>query len=410
MSDGIAPANPAVNHTQSVERIGSDATGTETAAESFTRFLEETEQPDPQSRPARRANAEKRERKADGDGAETADGGQGRERQPKRERSERRQEDPEGDSPDETDPLHDPILDGDAPEDAGDNPDDPDAEPEGDEPEGDDDPEGDDEGDDDPEFEVTVNGEKAKVKQSELLASYSREADYRQKTEAHARDVEQVHQFAGDLGERRKQVDTMVQMADDLIASLLPTDAEWAALKAADPKAFIAAQEQWQGFIGKANQLKAARDQTMTEQDQERGQLYGDYVKSENKKLFDAVPALRNPKVQKQFSDKIFAYGKRMGYTPDELAKGLVNHRDVQTAYFAARYLEILDSRKANAKKAAGKGPRQSEGNSAPRTPQSQKGRDNSRRMTRQRDADRELARTGSLQSAGAAFRAMMME
>jgi hypothetical protein len=406
MSDGIAPANPTVNHTQSVDRLGSDATGTETAAQDFTDFLREEEKKDPQSRPARRERAAKRTQEADGDGDGSADEGQGRERQPKRERSERRQEgEPEGDEP-EDDPLHDPVLDGDEPEDEGDKSDDPDADDdaEGDEPEDDDDAE------DDPEFEVTVNGEKQSVKQSELLASYSREADYRQKTEVLARDVEQVHEFAEALTTRRTEVDGLVQMAEDLIKSILPGDEDWAALRKKDPNEFIAAQEMWQGFINKATQLRQQRDAQNGAQTEENSVKYNNYVKEQNRLLFDKVPALKNPKVQKQFADKVFAYGKRMGYSPEELKSGLVNHRDVQTAYYAARYLEILDSRKANAKKAAKKGPRVSESNSAPRTPQSQRGRDNSRRMNRQRDADRELARTGSVQSASAAFANMFRE
>jgi hypothetical protein len=409
MSDGIAPANPTVNHTQSVDRIGSDATGTETAAESFTQFLENEGKPDPQSRPARRANAEKRARKADDDGAGEADEGQGRERQPKGERSERRQEsEPEGDAP-EVDPLHDPVLDGDAPEEDGDNPDDTDADEDADEV--DPDAEGDDdEGDEDPEFEVTVNGEKKSVKQSELLASYSREADYRQKTEVLARDVEQVHEFATALTARRTEADNLVQMAEDLLQAILPKDEDWQVLRQKDPNAFIAAQEQWQGFINQATKLRQAREAQNGQQGEEDGVKYGNYVKEQNRLLFDKVPALRNPKVQKQFSETIFAYGKKMGYTPEELAKGLVNHRDVQTAYYAARYLQILESRKAQSKQAAKKGPRQSEGNSTPRTPQSQRGRDNSRRMNRQRDADRELQRTGSPQSAAKAFAAMFRE
>jgi hypothetical protein len=403
MSDAIAPANPAVNHTQGVERIGSDATGTESAAESFTKFLEDEEKPDPQSRPVRRANAEKRERKAEGDGDGTAGDGQGRERQPEGERGERRQEgEPEADEPD---PLHDDVLDGDAPE--SDTPDDDTDEPEGDEPEGDDEL---DDADEDPEHEVIVNGEKQSVKQSELLASYSREADYRQKTEVLARDVEQIHEFAGALNERRGHADNLVQMAEDLITSLIPTDAEWAALKKNNPQAFIDAQEQWQGFIGKANEIKAKRDEANGHKTEEQTAEYTRYVREENRKLFDKLPQLRNKKVQEQFSAKIFAYGKKMGYTPDELAKGLINHRDIQTAYFAARYLEIQESRKANSKKAATKGPRQSEGNSAPRTPQSQKGRDTSRRANRQREADRELQRTGSQQSAHKAFAAMFQD
>lgn len=413
MSDGIAPANPAVNHTQGVDRLGSDATGTETAARSFTDFLNEETKSDPQSRPARRANAEKRARKADDDGAGSADEGQGRERQPKGERSERRQEsEPEGDAP-EDDPLHDPILDGDTPEEDGDKSDDDTDDGEGDDPEADDadDKDGDDEdGDEDPEFEVTVNGEKQTVKQSELLASYSRETDYRQKTEVLARDVEQVHEFAEALTTRRTEVDGLVQMAEDLLAAILPKDEDWAVLRKQDPNAFIAAQEQWQGFINTATKLRQERDAQGGAQTEENSKKYGNYVKEQNRLLFEKLPQLKNPKVQKQFSDTVFAYGKKMGYTPDELAKGLVNHRDVQTAYYAARYLQILESRKAQAKQAVRKGPKASEGNSTPRTPQSQRGRDNSRRMNRQRTADRELQRTGTLQSAAEAFRASMME
>ena len=99
-----------------------------------------------------------------------------------------------------------------------------------------------------------------------------------------------------------------------------------------------------------------------------------------------------------------------MGYSPQELAKGLVNHRDVMTAYYAAKYLEIQESRQANKRQAERKGPRQSEGNSTPRAVQTQRGRDNSRRMNRQRDADRELQRTGSTQSAAKAFAQMFQD
>lgn len=405
MSDGIAGANPSVSHTlgtDRVERIGSDATGTESAAQDFTDFLKDEEKPDPQSRPARRENAEKRARKAESDGAGDGES-QGRERQPQGERSESRQdEDPE------RDPLHDPILDGEVPED--DKSDDAEDDAEGDEPEDDAEEGEDDDGDEDPEFEVTVQGVPTKVKQSELLASYSREADYRQKTEAHARDVEQVHEFAGALSQRRTQLDATVQMAEDLIAAILPEEKDWAALKQNNPQAFIAAQEQWQGFIQKANALKAARDEANGHEGEEKGVAYNRYVKAENAKLFEKVPQLRNPKVQQQFSNVIFGYGKKMGYTPDELAKGLVNHRDIMTAYYAAKYLEIQESRKASKKQAARKGPRQSEGNSAPRAVQSQRGRNNSERMNRQRNADRELQRTGSVQSASQAFAAMFKD
>lgn len=409
MSNGIARANPVPTNT--VEHIGSEATGTASAAQDFTDFLasEDGERnPDPQSRPARRANAERRTREAEGDGADENGYGQTGERQPKRERSEGRQ-----DRGDDADPLHDPVLDG-APEgDAeADTDDNPDANDDDGDDDADDDAEGDDddEGDDDPEHEVTVNGVPQKVKLSELQASYSREADYRQKTEAHARDVEQVQEFAGALSQRRQQVDTLIQTYQDLINAVMPSQQEWDALKSRDPQAYIAAQEQWGGFISKMEEAKAQRDALAGQQSEEGQVNYNRYVKQENDKLFERVPALKNPKVQKQFSDAIFSYGKKMGYTPEEMAKGLVNHRDVMTAYYAARYLQIQESRNANKKQQARKGPRQSEGNSTPRPVQTPRGQQSARRMNRQRNADQELQRTGSMQSAGAAFAAMFRD
>lgn len=411
MSSGIARANPTPTNT--VEHVGSEATGTASAAQDFTDFLAQEDggnNPDPQSRPARRANAERRAREADSDGADENGYGQGRERQPKRERSEARQ-----DRSDDADPLHDPVLDGapegDAEADADDaDTDDADDDGEGDDPDADDDENDDDDGDDDPEHEVTVNGVPQKVKLSELQASYSREADYRQKTAALSQDYEQVQQFGQALNQRRQQVDTLIQTYQDLINAVMPSQQEWDALKAKDPQAYIAAQEQWGGFISKMEQAQAQRQQLTGQQDEESTANYNRYVKQENDKLFERIPALKNPKVQKQFSDAIFSYGRKMGYTPEEMAKGLVNHRDVMTAYYAARYLQIQESRTANKKQQARKGPRQSEGNSTPRSVQTPRGQQNARRMNRQRNADRELQRTGSMQSAGEAFAAMFRE
>jgi hypothetical protein len=417
MSSGIARANPvsAVAHTGTVEHLGSEATGTASAAQEFTDFLANEDggnAPDPQSRPARRANAERRAREAEGDGADENGYGQGRERQPKRERSEARQ-----DRSDDADPLHDPILDGapegDAEADEGDG--DADDEGEGDDPDADDEGEGegegdDDEGDDDPEHEITINGVPTKVKLSELQASYSREADYRQKTEALSRDYEQVQEFGQALNQRRQQVDTLIQTYQDLINSVMPSQEEWDTLERTNPQQFIAAQKQWQGFIGKMEEAKAHRESLTGQMTEEQTANYNRYVKEENDKLYGRIPALKNPKVQKQFADAVFSYGKKMGYTPEEMARGLVNHRDVLTAYYASRYLQIQESRQANKKQQARKGPRQSESNSSPRSVQTPRGQQSAKRMNRQQRADRELQRTGSIQSAGEAFANMFRD
>lgn len=404
MSTGIASANPAVSHT-----LGSDATGTASPADSFTEFLENEDKAKDEggaTRRERKAAARERQREAPQDGADDGDEGQSPEaRQPKRERAEGRDE---GKAKD--DPLRDPVLDGDAPEsDEEDEDGDDEADDEGpDDAEDDGADDDDDDGDDeDPEFDVTVNGVVSKVKQSELIASYSREADYRQKTATLAEERTELEAYAAETVERAQRYEQGIQIYEDLIAAVMPSQAEWDALKATNPTAFITAQEQWGGFLQKVEAAKAERERLAGEKSTEEGRNYDNYVRQENRKLAEKVPQLSDPKMKKAFADSIIGYGAKMGYSKEEMSAGLVNHRDVLTAYYASRYLQILESRNANSKAAKAKAPRTSEGNSNPRPVQTPKGRQQARRAQTQRRADSELARTGTQQSAAKSFAAM---
>lgn len=402
MSSGIANANPSVSHT-----LGSDATGTGSPAESFTEFLENEEREKTEgraNRQERRAATRERQREAPGDGAD--DNGEGRDpepRQPKRERSKAESED---------DPLHDPVLDGDPPEsdeegEDGDDEDGDDADPDDAEDDGAD---GDDEGDEDPEHDVTVNGVVSKVKLSELVAGYSREADYRQKTTALSEERAEFETFAGQTAERAQRYDQGIKIYQDLIAAVMPSQEEWDALEQSNPTAFIAAQKQWGDFLTKVETSKADRERIAAEKAEFDTQENNKYIRRENSELLRKVPQLSDPKARKAFTDTVLGYTSKMGYTKEEVAAGLINHRDVMTAYYAGRYLQIMESRKANQKSAKAKAPRASEGNSNPRPVQTAKGRQQARRGQELRNADRDLARTGTQQSAAKAFSALFAD
>lgn len=396
MSSGIASANPGpVNHG-SVERFdGSDATGPASAAESFTEFLENEAAPQPTPKPARKAVPE--------DGNGEGDEGQSPKRQPKRER----QEDPD-DADNADDPLRDPILDDEAGDDADDADEDDkdDADEDGD----DADDDGEDDADDDPEHEVTVQGVRKSVKLSELIQGYSREADYRQKTAALSQDREEVENFATEVSAKAQTLDRVIQTYQDLITAVMPSKEEWAALKANNPQAYITAQEQWGKFAEAMEQAAADRETLNGEKSAEEQRQHQNYIKAENKKLLEKLPQLQDKKTAEKFSAAIFGYGKKMGYSAEEMTAGLINHRDVLTAYYASRYLEILESRKANQKQAKAGKPRVSEGNSNPRTVQTPKGRRVAANNREMRRADAQLARSGSVQDAGRAFAAMFRD
>lgn len=369
-SESEAPSNPLA---------GDGATSVERAADAFTDMLAAETDP-----PRRRERAEAREeprRKRDEDDRDPGDGDDGQ------------TSDEEAD--DETDdPLKDEFLDAEPAKDDGDDEKD---EADEDDEEGDED---DDEGEDeDPEHEVTVNGKVEKVKQSELIAGYSREADYRQKTQALAKDALEVREYAEKVVEVRKAHDTALQQATDLLNSIIPSQEEMNALKAKDPNAFIQMQEYWSEVLGKVRGLHSERERLAQEEGTATQKGNSTYAAEESRKLIERMPVLADAKKADEFRGRILAYGKRNGYTEEELRKGAVDHRDIITLYKAARYDEIVASRKGNAKPGR-KGPKDV-ASTRPRNIGKGRNRSDGRALSK---ADRALARSGKVEDAAMAF------
>lgn len=374
---------------------GNDANSVESAAAEFTRILEE-ETPGKGSRRTQVAKASARrsepsedepdERRADPDEDDAPDTGRSDD-------SQRREE------PDE----RDPILDADphAPEDD-----------EG-EPGEDDDDEGErGQADDDTEFdiaehldrdiEVMVNGEPVTVKLKEALAGYSREADYRQKTTRLSEERDEVEEFAETVVAKAQNYDAQLQVFIDLAKAFEPTPEEWNKIKASSPEAYIQTKEQWDAVQANVAKAKAERERLAAEQAEIGNRNYEGYVRRENAELFKKVPALTNPKKADEFRKKVAKYAQKTGYTREEIM-GTADHRNLITLYKAARFDEIVASRKSGQRPA--KEPRQSS-TTRPRSVRRERG--DSGNPSRVRDAERRLARSGSVEDAASAFTEML--
>jgi hypothetical protein len=384
---GVADANPLA---------GADANSVESAAESFTRMLEAENQP---AREPEKANSHRRS---------------GREAPKTSERLFEGTENPQ--APDTA-----PTDSGQAPDDDADEFDDPflSDTPQGDDQDGEEDDADDaaDETDDDDtgddldlnrEVDVVVAGETKRVKLSEALAGYSREADYRQKTQRLADERREVEAYANEVVQERQQYTTALKEWTTLTAALEPSEADWDNLARTDPSLFNATRKQWDGIKAKVKEAEAelARVEKLNQQQAER--QYGYWVQEQNEKLAAAVPALANPKKAAEFRNLIFAYGQRAGYSPDEIRAGAVDHRDVLTLYKAARYDEIVRSRKAGARngKAKAAEPKPSATTRPRNVSRPQKGTGNNRAV---REANARLQRTGTVEAAADAFTKMIM-
>lgn len=380
-----------------VNPSGNDSHSVESAAQDFTAMLTEEGRHD--RRQARREDGKFASQSPEG----SDDAGEGESGEPKRQPRKRERERPAEDQGDDAEA--DPILDGapeGKPEDKGEGDDDG-AE---DEDQGeDDDTEDDDEeedGDDDPldaEHEITVNGEKLKVSVREALAGYMKDSDYRQGTERNAREYEEIQEFAKGTVETRQRTDTALNEALALIEALQPSKEDWDAMEQNNPQAYIAAQKHWAGLLDKAKGILATKNQLSSDQQAETVQQRRNYLRLQDQKLVEKFPALRDEKTANSFRQNIMEYGRKAGYSDEELINGAVDHRDLITLYKAAQFDKIRDSKAAAGRRAGQKAPKPS---AETRANSRNSGRSANR--TALREADRRLQRTGSVQDAAAAF------
>jgi hypothetical protein len=363
---------------------GNDSHSVESAAADFSAMLET--EANPPRRQREKPAARSPEAPASDDAGEP-DSGQS-ERQPTEERE----------AGDEADGILEEAPEADAEDDAEDQ--------DQDDTEGDDDTDEDgedDEGDDplDAEHEIEVNGETLKVTVKEALAGYMKEADYRQGTERNAREYEEIQTYAAETVEARQRADTVLKEGLALIQALQPSQEDWDAMERTDPQGFIKAQKHWAGLVQNARDIVAAQNALATDNAVATDRTSADYHRKQEQALVKALPALKDEKRATAFRASIMEYGRKAGYSDEELIKGAVDHRDLITLYKAARYDQLQASKAAAGKKGAAKGPKNSAENRV-RVPNGGKPRNAGR------SADRRLRNSGSVQDAAASFTEML--
>lgn len=177
---------------------------------------------------------------------------------------------------------------------------------------------------------VKVNGEERQVPLSEAVAGYSRTEDYKAKTMAVA-DERRALEAERSQVEARVSAEYANQLkeATDLFARFDPVLAEagridWAALKAADPAAYVQAQDAVQERLTAIQQMNAtvAENRAKAEQAQNR------QAEAERAQRFDAaankivetMPELADEAKFSAFATDAIGFLRETGFTADEIA------------------------------------------------------------------------------------------
>lgn len=248
-----------------------------------------------------------------------------------------------------------------------------------------------------PVYTVKVDGEEIQVPIDELLNGYSRTQDYTRKTQKLAEERKAALAEVEQVRQERAQYSQLLERMKQQIEATSPSEPDWDRLRSEDPIEFGV---QWAEHQRRQMKLQAVQaEQGRLAEIQQREQLanYQKAVDREKQLLVQVIPEWQNPEKAKAEKAEIMEFGKRVGFSEDEL-KNITDHRAVVALRKAYLYDKLM-ANKAQVKpvqKSAAPVMRPGSASAAPK-PQSE--------LTR---AKQRLAKTGSLQDAAAAFELLL--
>lgn len=231
---------------------------------------------------------------------------------------------------------------------------------------------------------VTVNGEKLTL--NELKRGYLREGDYTRKTQA-------LSNKEKDLGAMSARVTQTVDAIADFLVRQIPAAPD-PSLAMTDPGKFVQQKAVYEAAVQQVNALLSQAGEAKTVADELTNQQRADLLREEHAKLAEAFPSVATDEGRKKFFDEAATAAKELGYSEDEI-KAVADHRMFKLAHYA-----MLGMRAEQAKAKA----REKVQNAPPVAPQKRQQGANAAQSTRNKEAVKRLARTGSIDDAVAAW------
>lgn len=241
-------------------------------------------------------------------------------------------------------------------------------------------------------YSVKVDGEEVEVTFDELKRGYSRDSDYRRKTQALAEQRKSMQVESENLRQAQQQYTQRLEYVTQQMQAFQEPDPNWAELEKNDPIEYVRQKENWRDKREKQQVLVAEQQRMYQLQEQERNEQIKQNLAQEREYLLEAIPEWRNAEVMKTDRERIIRTGKTLGFTEQELSQ-VYDHRAVVAIRKAALYDELMSARKKLKPTAKQTTKTATPGNSQPRK-ESQ-----SRIVKRKRQR---LAKTGSVKDAAA--------
>jgi pyruvate/2-oxoglutarate dehydrogenase complex dihydrolipoamide acyltransferase (E2) component len=249
----------------------------------------------------------------------------------------------------------------------------------------------DDETDDGADFDdgdgvLVMLGDGEQVPLGELKKGYFRNKDYTHKTESLAQERKAVEAMRDDYGQNAQSLQIAYQNLTHFLEGLIPSEPDLG-LAQSDPATYQYQMALRNNAIAELRRVHAAGEQANATIQGASDDEIARFRSSEAAKLLEALPMLKDPGRKAAFEASVKKTALEFGFSEQEISS-TADHRILQLVHYA-RIGKIAEQNRKNARRRITEKPRKG-GRS---TPVSDK-------PTKNREAMRRLAKTGSFEAA----------
>ena len=201
-------------------------------------------------------------------------------------------------------------------------------------------------------YTVKVDGKDVKVTQEELLAGYSRQADYTRKSQVLSEQRQKADlELAATQQERQRYLSQLEQFntqADSKINELAKTD--WTQLKEEDPTEYMLKRDQYRELQDNKRMVEEEQQNLQLKSQQENQAKWQEELGRQQEIMVQRLPEWTDPDKGPKLKQNIKSFAVKKGFTEQEVSS-LIDARSVDVLHKAMLYENLLAT-KISGKKA----------------------------------------------------------
>ena len=192
-------------------------------------------------------------------------------------------------------------------------------------------------------YTVKVDGKDVEVTQEELLAGYSRQADYTRKSQVLSEQRQKADaELAATQQERQRYSSQLEQLSTESDKEFQKfKTVDWTALKEEDPTEYMLKRDQYRELQENQRLLTEEQKNIHYKQGQEREAAWNAELQRNQQIISERVPDFNNPEKGPKLKQDIKSFAVKKGFTEQEV-DSLIDARSVDILHKAMLYDKLL--------------------------------------------------------------------